>query len=159
MKIILFRHGIAQERGLKENDDLRELTSKGSDKVEIAGKGLKKLIKEDKNISILTSPLLRAVQTAEILQNSIEKANISVVESISKNDFLSFENHALSQSNDVALIVVGHSPYLNEWCLNMTGVNLELKKGGAVCIEIAEKDKLQGKILWFIQPKTWSLIK
>ena len=159
MKLILFRHGIAQERGSKENDELRELTSKGSDKVEIAGKGLKKLTKEDKNISILTSPLLRAVQTAEILQNSIEKANISVIESISKNDFLSFENHALSQSNDVTLIVVGHSPYLNEWCLKITGVNLELKKGGAVCIEIAEKDKLQGKILWFIQPKTWSLIK
>ena len=159
MKLILFRHGIAQERGSKEDDDLRELTSKGSDKVKIAGKGLKKLINKNEKISIWTSPLVRATQTATIFHNSIKKSDISVVDSISNNDFESFKKQVLSQLEDMTLIVVGHSPYLNEWCLKITGVNLELKKGGAVCIEIIKKNELQGEILWFIQPKIWNIIK
>lgn len=159
MKLILFRHGIAEERGIKEKDELRELTPKGINKIEIAGKALKRLINKDNYVSIWTSPLLRAVQTAETLHNSIKKSDVSVLESISEDDFVSFQKQALSQPDEMTIIVVGHSPYLDEWCLRITGVNLELKKGGAVFIEITEKPPLQGNVLCFIQPKIWSLIK
>jgi phosphohistidine phosphatase len=66
MKIILLRHGIAAERGTLdfERDSERPLTPEGRGKVRLIAKALARLkIIPD---VILTSPFVRAHQTAEI---------------------------------------------------------------------------------------------
>lgn len=116
MKIYLIRHGIAEERSIYVDDEQRSLVTKGIEKVNKIGKGL--LAAGVKFDRILTSPLVRAYQTAEILK---KRGLGECIESFSplKPDgniegLLNWlqENRNLS-FNHVAL--VGHQPDLGNW--------------------------------------------
>jgi phosphohistidine phosphatase SixA len=63
--IILLRHGLAEERGDKKPDDLRELTGEGHRTMKKIGRGRVEIF--PKAETIVTSPLRRALQTAERL--------------------------------------------------------------------------------------------
>ncbi|MFM6183502.1 MAG: phosphohistidine phosphatase SixA, partial [Dolichospermum sp.] len=65
MELYLIRHGIAEEHQPKLKDEERQLTLEGREKTE---KIAQRLVKLGFNFDlILTSPLVRAYQTAEIL--------------------------------------------------------------------------------------------
>ena len=63
MELCLVRHAIAVDRGTPgyEDDSLRPLTSRGRDRMRVAAQGLRSFFTPE---AILTSPLLRAKQTA-----------------------------------------------------------------------------------------------
>ena len=67
MQLFLLRHGLAVERGTHgfEEDDTRPLTPKGRRQLQKTTAAMKKL--EPDFDLILSSPLLRAKQTAEIV--------------------------------------------------------------------------------------------
>src|SRR4051794_13110890 len=74
MQILLVRHGIAVEldAGARESkeDDLRQLTKGGRRKMRRIAKGLRRIVPGVSVIS--TSPLLRAVETGQILGDRYE---------------------------------------------------------------------------------------
>ncbi|MEH2110025.1 phosphohistidine phosphatase SixA [Nostoc sp.] len=161
MELYLIRHGIAEDKGLGIKDEERSLTKEGRQKTE---KVAQKLVKLGLNFDlILTSPLVRARQTAEIL--IAEKLSSQLEESshlapdgqISSwlKDWLEPRNY--SQNTQLAL--VGHEPNLSNWAeIFLWGeakASLVLKKAGMIGIKLPETGSPLGRsqMFWLTPPK------
>ncbi|MEL4896088.1 phosphohistidine phosphatase SixA [Crocosphaera sp. Alani8] len=141
-QLYLIRHGIAVERSNLINDEARPLTELGREKTEKVARRLKK-IKISFDI-ILTSPLLRATQTAKILHKAglsnklVESSHLSPGGSLHCwiDWWIDSEYH--HHKSTVAL--VGHQPNLGNWGEALIwGDNqgsLVLKKAGIIGLEL-----------------------
>ena len=134
MNLYLIRHAIAEEENASGEDSQRELTDKGAKKMRLIAKGLRTLgIEFDR---VLTSPYIRAQQTAEILADVFKmKKSVSVSENLTPMgdpDLLLAEINENYTVNSLAL--VGHEPYLSTLVSLLTAdgapVEMTFKKGG-----------------------------
>jgi phosphohistidine phosphatase len=137
MKLYLLRHGIAVERGAPEfkDDGLRPLTSEGVKKMKKIAKGMKAVDLEFD--FILSSPLIRAKQTAEIVTKALgleKKLKIEKALSAEERPEAILEKIEQSYKNASSLLLVGHEPYLTQFIsLLLSGdqkIRINLKKGG-----------------------------
>lgn len=160
-RLLLVRHAIAQDRDeafeQQLSDAERPLTKKGKRRMRRAAAGLRQITGQVERI--LSSPLLRAQQTAEIL--SIEYPDCPVV----LCDFLgpgqpipSLIPLLAEEANEGTLIVVGHEPDLGQLIsLLLCGhirATVCLKKGGAAMIDFpGEIGGGQGQLLWLLTPR------
>ncbi|MBP0020965.1 MAG: phosphohistidine phosphatase SixA [Cyanobacteria bacterium SBLK] len=141
MNVYLIRHGIASDRAEYSSDAERPLTELGRKKTKKVAKRLFNLnIRFD---LILTSPLVRAVQTAEILQNTGLCKKREIFESLSPDgDINLWVNwYALNQDHH-SVALVGHQPDLGNWAEILTwgkvGEKLIVKKAGVIGVKIFE---------------------
>lgn len=165
MILYLCRHGIAADATGKMADADRPLTLEGIKKFRMAAAGFAAL--EPGVSHILSSPLLRARQTAELLADALaqrkQHAEIDVLECLLPGETLETLVRAvrgLKKIQDV--VAVGHEPqmsaYLAQLCLGGAGGatgeggGCEFKKGAMAAIELAERG-VRGKLLWLLQPK------
>jgi phosphohistidine phosphatase len=165
MNLYLLRHGIAINAEEAASDGERPLTEKGDKRMRKAVRGLRRLdIAFD---AILTSPLARARQTAEIVAAGLSlDAHLSVVESLQPGS--SPENLLSSLSdykNSENLLLVGHEPLLSDLAVFLiTGkkaraLDLSLKKGGLCRIEIDSlPPRNPGTLHWLLAPKQLRLL-
>ena len=110
MELYLIRHGIAAERGTYGNDADRPLTDKGRQKTQKVAQSL-----YDSGLRlnlILTSPLTRALETAEILQNvgltqQVEESS-HLAPGGNIQDWLSWLSKWRNSSPEKYLALVGH---------------------------------------------------
>ena len=166
MLIYLIRHAIAVERepsGLS-SDRARPLTSKGIQKMQRIARALRRL-----GVSpgeIWSSPFVRARQTAEILSENLETMPaVALVDSLIPGDPADTVIVELrsSQQRLESIALVGHQPDLGELAGKLLGTprgtTLQIKKGGVVCIRIADlQPPLTGELCWMATPKILSLI-
>ncbi|MBL8061918.1 MAG: phosphohistidine phosphatase SixA [Anaerolineales bacterium] len=136
MNLYLIRHAIAEEEASSGEDSQRALTEKGAKKMRQIAKGLRMLGVEFD--LILSSPYLRARQTAEILSDvfKLKKEIVYSEDLIPMGDpdlLLAEINEKYSMDS---LAIVGHEPYLSTFVSLLTAggtpVELTFKKGG-VC--------------------------
>ena len=161
MKILIVRHAIAEERNPyslpKRSDSERALTPQGRVKMERAAHGLYRLVH---HIDIIAhSPLVRAKQTADILNVCYPKANLMEIEQLEPGtnaedvgDWLDL----VTRGDVVAL--VGHEPdlsYLLGWLTTGREESfIRLKKGSAVLLECNVKlGPGAADIQWMLTPK------
>ena len=166
MNLYLLRHGIAAPQGdPAEPDGERPLTTKGAKRMRKAANGLRRL--EIRFDAILSSPLLRASQTAEIvaealgLQTELQQISGLAPESSVENLLLElgrFKNHE-------HLILVGHQPLLGETAAfllrgtDKSGLNISFKKGGLCRIEIDTLPPHEpGTLHWLLAPRQLRLL-
>ena len=161
MKIILVRHAIAEDRMLfstkNSNDDLRPLTEKGRRRMELGAQGLRRL--EPVLDYLLSSPLTRAIETAEILGICFPDATRDITDTLSPGaapQILAEKLKTLPRESTVAL--VGHEPDLSElaaWFCNGSHFSfLRFKKGAACLLEsIGQPGPASAEILWALTPK------
>jgi phosphohistidine phosphatase len=138
MNLYIIRHAIAVDEGASEyeDDSQRPLTDKGRKKMRQIAKGLRTL-GVDFDL-ILSSPYVRAKETAEILADVFKmKKNIEFSENLipmGDPDLLIAEMNEKYNVNSIAL--VGHEPHLTALISLLVsenaGVDMTLKKGG-VC--------------------------
>lgn len=160
MKLILVRHAIAapREQSSDTPDEQRALTPEGIRKMKrnVDGLAQMKLSIEQ----IWSSPLVRAVQTAELLRGGLNLTErireIPALKPDGDMDILLNEIH--EARNVSALALVGHEPYLSElMCrlLSMDGrCTIEFKKGGASCFEVDSQDSsMRCTLEWLLTPK------
>ncbi len=142
MELYLIRHGIAVERGIYANDAERPLTEKGRQKTQKVAQSLYDMgLRLD---LILTSPLIRAFQTAEILQNvgltqQVEESSHLAPEG-KIQDWLSWLSQWRNSSPEKYLALVGHQPNLGDWAEllvwgNITG-QIRVKKAGVIGLNL-----------------------
>jgi phosphohistidine phosphatase len=159
MRILLIRHGIAEGREALEQsrreDDLRCLTKSGKQKMRQASRGLRALEPE---LSILaTSPLLRAVQTGQIVAKAYEKTEpVQIPQLLPRKPLAALLTWLQSHRSDSVIALVGHEPHLSTfaaWLL--TGLQesfIDLRKGGAAMVELADEVKPgHGRLLWSLK--------
>ena len=81
MRLLIVRHAIAEDRvafaATGKDDDERPLTEEGRSRMEQGARGLRQLVPALDLVA--TSPLVRAVQTAEILAGAYEGVAIEQV--------------------------------------------------------------------------------
>lgn len=162
IELYMIRHGLAGERGEYANDEERPLTEEGIRKTKRVAKRLHELnIRFD---LILTSPLARARQTAEILQ--IYKLGTRMEESqqlAPSGDFniwLSWLQQWRQTSGD-CLAIVGHEPNLGEWAERLIWGEIRhhliVKKAGVIGLLLPEAESESpvgnSQLFWLAPPK------
>ena len=159
MDIVVVRHGVALDREeAAENaisDPDRPLTAKGRRRMKAAAKGIAKLA-EGADL-VLSSPLLRAVQTAKLVRRAFDD-DIGYAET---NALLPDAEpgeliRVLTEGPSIPVaLVVGHEPHLSRWvgwCLAGQAATLvELGKGGACLVRFEEAPVAgRGQIVWLM---------
>lgn len=121
MEVIVIRHSSALEQGKTRaaglSDGERPLTAQGERRARAVAAGLRTTLGSDCAINnILTSPLLRARQTAEILAGYLDDPPVDEVDELA--------SPAQTQAIDACLhehfgadriVIVGHEPDLSTW--------------------------------------------
>ena len=145
------------------SDSKRPLTVAGEKEMIIISKALKKMgIRLD---VILTSPLKRAHQTADIVAKEFKAQNkLRQMRELSpEGDKKALYQSLSSFKEGTSILLVGHNPYLSEMVSEVvtddSSVRLDLKKGGIVRIRVtAPAPKLKGELRWIITPRLSRLI-
>ncbi len=155
--LLLVRHAIAMERGDEWPDDgLRPLTHEGAARLRRAVKGLASLgVPVD---VVLTSPLVRAVQTAAILVRAWSPhPEMVTLPALDIGVSIPRVIEALAPyGKSAGLALVGHEPGMGELAAWLTGarVPLPFKKGGMCLIEMPTwPPTRQGALIWFATPR------
>jgi phosphohistidine phosphatase len=157
MKIHIVRHAIAELReDWHDPDEQRPLTAKGRKKMARIVRGLRNL--EVELTHLYSSPLLRAQQTAEIIQEGLKLEKIAptdlLVPEADPAQIISFLNE---HDDQAALALVGHEPHVSALlAFLVTGKSAAIalfKKGGVALLE-GEKPLRAGKFLlrWLLEP-------
>ncbi len=161
MELYLIRHGIAEEQTSSIKDEERSLTKEGRQKTEKVAQKIKNLgLQFD---LILTSPLVRARQTAEILiaaklSSQLEESAYLAFNGEISNwlvDWLEPKNY--SQNTQLAL--VGHEPCLSNWAEILVWGEAKdsfvLKKAGMIGVKLPETGSPVGRsqMFWLTPPK------
>jgi phosphohistidine phosphatase len=163
MEIFLVRHGVAVDRESDIPDAFRPLTSKGRRRFRKTARSFARLgCKLD---LILTSPLVRAVQTAEILAGEAKHGEVSVLEELDPKYDAAALLKAVTKRADGArsVALVGHEPQLSLVLAALAAVEaetLDLKKGGIVRLDArnpAQRGSAQA--IWSLKPRSKTVKK
>ena len=159
MDLSIVRHGIALDVGEEgiQSDFERKLSPKGIEKTGIIAKAFKKM--EVNPGLILTSPLVRARETAAIIAEELKiQKNIKESDHLRPNADLHTCIQMLSNQKERSIMVVGHIP-----CLPMLasllltknfGTHIVLKKAGICGISFEEKiQEGTGLLRMLLEPK------
>jgi phosphohistidine phosphatase len=156
MQLLIIRHAIAVPRGTPGiPDEDRPLTPEGEQKFREAAKGLAKLV--DRPDALLTSPWLRAKQTAAIVAAAWGRIEPEETAALASG---SFEEQAAvldRYPDDATVAVVGHEPWLSELLARLLGTRhdarLEFKKGGAALVDVPGRLAGGGSLVFYLPPK------
>lgn len=159
MEIYFLRHAEAQEKKEGMNDEERPLTSFGASTISNVAKSLTRNI--DSFDLILTSPLLRARQTADIMGNIFHnKERIKE----SQNLLVGTEPSRLldeikKHKKLKRLLIVGHQPHLGICVSYLTGESedrADIKKGGCALVKMEDFKRAKGKLIWIKTPSDFT---
>ena len=152
-RVYLVRHGIAEERGPRWPDDtLRPLTERGRRRFSTAAAGFVQL--EGTPDRILTSPLVRARQTAEILSQATDAAHVETADALSPGEPAAAIVAKLHRMRADRIALVGHEPDLGHLAAVLLGASrpLPFKKGGMCRIDVEWHSGAEGTLVWFLSP-------
>lgn len=159
MNLFIIRHGLAGQHGDYPNDDERPLTEEGKRKTREVAKRLRELgLRFD---LILTSPLVRAKQTAEILEaeklgKPLEEVNY-LAPSGKMQTWLDWLETWKAPNKTLAL--VGHEPDLSAWAEMLVWGEvrgkLVLKKAGTIALTLPDTGSpiANSQLFWLTPPK------
>lgn len=159
MLLYIVRHGIAINRDDPKcpSEAERYLTEEGIAKTRRAAKGFAALgVEAD---LFLTSPYVRAVQTAEIFASALKYPKQKIQKStllLPGADALAFYRELAHHKSRESVLCFGHAPHLDE--LLAAGLGLkkditQLKKAGAALLELQRVSPPSGTLVWLATPK------
>ena len=150
MKLYLVRHAEAVERSGTTPDASRYLTTKGR----LAFREIARRVRKAgiAPAVIFTSPLLRAVQTAEILAERLKhKGEVVVARELSPGfDLRALRALLAGAGNPAEAAFVGHEPDLGGIAAALMSVRggFPLRKGAVVALETVKGAPKAAKLLW-----------
>ncbi len=155
MELYLIRHGIAQERNLAIKDEERSLTKVGQDKTTAVAKHLYDIgMRFD---LILTSPLVRSRQTAEILTEMQLSSQLQVSTDLAPQGNIQAWLNWLEQQQylpNTKLALIGHQPNLGAWASMLVWGEVTegiiLKKAGIIGLNLPTTGIALGRSQMFL---------
>jgi len=157
MELYLLRHGVAEDGHAHIPDAERALTSEGRRKLRqvlesAAAAGLEPSL-------ILTSPLKRALQTAEIAQDVLKYKN-ELLRTKALAPGATAEqvwDEVRVHRDERSLLLVGHNPLLSElsgYLLGSSDVHVDFKKGAILRIDLVHfPARPKGVLRWYLTAK------
>ena len=161
MDVLVIRHAIAEDwmsfARTGKSDELRPLTPEGRKKMQRSAAGLRAMVPR---IDVLaTSPLVRAVQTAEIIAAAYGDLELIQIEELTPAGYSEQLSRWLAdQDPDSTIALVGHEPSLSSHVSWLTARSddafVEFKKGGTCLLRFYEGVFSGGATLcWMMTPK------
>ena len=158
--LYLIRHAIAEQRDeTKFSDDAeRPLTSKGKRKMEEISQGLVRMgVEMD---WVVTSPLERAKQTAEIVAQELGyDGEITESETLAPGGSMNALLQMLAKRPEArSVALVGHEPDLSHLLAELVAASdsagLGFRKGGVALVTFSKNPaRGQGELVWLLTPK------
>jgi phosphohistidine phosphatase len=159
MQLYIVRHGIAIDREDPKSpaDPERYLTPEGIEKTEQVARGVAALGATPD--LLISSPYVRAMQTAEIFAAALEYPK----QKIRRSDLLLpgaeaslFYRELAKDKQAAAVFCFGHAPHLDD--LVATGLGSKnhltaLKKAGVALLELKRVSPPSGQLVWLAVPK------
>lgn len=166
MRLYLMRHGIAAEIGGEiKTDAERPLTPEGHAKTQQATAGVLRCGIEPELIA--TSPLLRAHQTAEIVNKACRSLGVKPAFETWPELVDAEYSGLLSRLQNLdaeAVLLVGHEPGLSHFASQLltgspTGLAIELKKASLCAIDLEiGAGSVAATLLWHAPPRQLRLM-
>lgn len=165
MKLLLIRHGLAADREefarSGADDGERPLTAKGRRRMQAAARGLRGFLEAPEPAALLTSPLLRAVQTAAVVHRELggaEPEESAALLPDAEPEALLAALRALDAGADALVAAVGHEPHLStaaSWLLTGRGRPVvEVRKGSALLLDLGDDPEPGAALLlWLLPPR------
>lgn len=165
MQLYLLRHGIAGQHGDPHypNDDERPLTKKGRKKITDEVAGLQDLgVNPD---LILSSPLTRAKETAEIVAEGLGRRDCLVIydglaaQTPTEDLLAAIESYLTvaqrEQLETLQVMLVGHEPNLSQAAAELSGGlgEIWLRKGGLIRVDLDALQSPRGTLRWLLEPE------
>jgi phosphohistidine phosphatase len=157
MELYLLRHGVAEDGSAHRPDADHGLTSDGRRK-------LRQVLESASTAGlvpslILTSPLKRAVQSAEIAQDVLKYKN-QLLRTKALAPGATVEqvwDEVRLHRNEPALLLVGHNPLFSElsgYLLGSSDLQVDFKKGAILRIDLEHfPPKPKGILRWYLTAK------
>ncbi len=156
MTIYVLRHGTAEERREGRPDATRALTTPGKQK-------LRTVLRQAKEAGvspdiILTSPLTRALETAELAAEILGcRKKPAVTRTLLPSSTPGRVWKEMSQTRASSVLIAGHEPLLGQvisFLLNCPSLQVDLKKGALVRVDLASSEsRPSGTLKWMLTPK------
>ncbi len=160
--LYLVRHAVAADAGPEYPDDTeRPLTRDGTDKFR---KEVRALLALDASIDLIcSSPLVRAMQTAQLLSETFtNKPPVIPVDGLAPGGtFNDLMNAVASLDPAGEIAFVGHEPGIGSLASRLIGGSCAIVfKKGAVCRIDVDKlpPRSPGELRWFLTPKIMKLL-
>lgn len=157
MQVYLLRHGVAEEGRLGKRDSDRELTTEGRKKLRETLRAAAAV--EVKPTLILSSPFVRAVQTAEIAKDILQcKSPVLRTKALTPSSTAEqvWEEIRIHR-DEPELMLVGHEPLFSSlaaYLLNTPSLRLDFKKGAVLRVDFDSLGiRPHGTLRWFLVAK------
>jgi phosphohistidine phosphatase len=140
----LLRHGEAEPHDAR-SDDERRLTARGENQSRAAGRALAAM--EIVFQAVYTSPKVRARDTARLACEALDAEPLDhapLREGFSADDALELL-HA-----DERILVIGHEPDFSQVVHDLTGAQIDLKKGGVAGVRV---EGGHGELIALLRPR------
>jgi phosphohistidine phosphatase len=159
MKLYVMRHGPAEEQSNSGVDGDRTLTPSGRTRVQAVAETLSQLGEEP--LLVLSSPLVRAVQTAEIValvtKLGEREGSMEVRRAIAPGGDSAALAHALVAEGRKRVMFVGHEPDLSELVATLVGsFGRAFDKAMVVGLHLPSETG-RGRLRFVLEPKTLKL--
>jgi phosphohistidine phosphatase len=150
MEVYFFRHGEAEPAAPGGSDQSRHLTDRGKRDVHTVGVRLQAAgVKPE---AILTSPLVRARQTGEILQQ-VFGVKAEHDERLRCGATLGSVQTLLSECSKERVMLVGHEPDLSTIVGQLTGGRVKLSTSAVARVDVDTFEPGHGILMWLLSPK------
>ena len=155
MNLYLIRHSIAENISFDKKDFDRELTEEGKFVIKKSSEAWKNYVGNFE--VILTSPLKRAIQTAEIISSNLQEIpNLIKDNNLGTGSRTADLIDILNSLEYKNVVVVGHQPDLSQHINNFCGTgsfNLAFPPASLAKIEFENSIKYgRGRLIYFIPP-------
>lgn len=159
MKLFFLRHGIAEDAHGTLTDYDRALTDEGRTQLATIAQALLRLgIKPE---LILTSPLVRARQTAEIVA-PVLGSPVTVADELQTGCILEDLQRLLQHHQHETIMLVGHEPDFSSMAARLINADergIVLKKAGLIRVEIQGRPQAgRGTLSALLTPKMLTMI-
>jgi phosphohistidine phosphatase len=160
MLLLLNRHAHAGERDPAQwpDDRDRPISDKGRKVQRDVSRALRKL--DLVPTLVLTSPWLRAAQTAEILVEHarVEQPAVPCEPLAQDPDLIRLAEFVGEQSSGAIVALVGHSPWMEELAsLLLVGserhLRIDFPKSGVLAMDLAALEPGAGELRFFLRPR------
>src|SRR5438445_57024 len=149
LELYFLGHGEADWPDWEKSDDARPLTKRGKKEMHEVAAFLKR-VKARPDL-VVTSPLPRASQTAEIAAEHLKvkcREDKLLAPGFGRQEL----ERLLKKYPAESLMIVGHEPDFTQTISQLTGASLKLSKAGVALVEL-DRSWRNGRLLWLFPPK------
>ena len=148
------RHGEAEPHDARPDPD-RRLTDRGEEQSRAAGRALATL--DISFQAVFSSPRVRALDTARLACEEIANDRILIDDSLSGGfDLDDAIELTAAAGDDKRVLFVGHNPDFEQVVHDLTGGEIDLKKGAIAAVRM--RGQRRGELLVLLRPREITLI-